>query len=380
MRLLIVHNIAWSHYKAAVFNCIAQEMPPAMTDFRVVHLALTSEQRKSLSSADLGFHRYPYEILFNTSLNAVPTTKKALKLLKFLRDHPSDVVVLSGYDDAAYWAAMIYLKIFTRTKIAVTVDSTQHDNARVFYKEFVKKVFLKCCDMVFCYGSAQIAYLKTLGVSDRKIRIRVQATDNQRIRKDFLIAVEARNGAKRNNSFLYVGRLSGEKNLFLLLEAFTACQAKGWKLEIVGDGPSSDALKKMVEDKKIADVHFTGPLAWHEISRIYAGAGVLVLPSLSEPWGLVVNEAMLCEMPVIVSNHCGAAPDLVKEGVNGFTFNPHDCASLQEKLQFFIDNPQSIETFGKSSYHIIRDFTPEKAATQITSGFLELTSQTVNAV
>jgi glycosyltransferase involved in cell wall biosynthesis len=96
---------------------------------------------------------------------------------------------------------------------------------------------------------------------------------------------------------------------------------------------------------------------------------VLVLPSYSEPWGLVVNEAMACGMPVIVSEKCGCAPDLVQNGKNGISINPYDGKSLTDALNFFIENPTKIEVMGRVSKEIIEEYTPQKVAQEMYLGF-----------
>jgi len=106
--------------------------------------------------------------------------------------------------------------------------------------------------------------------------------------------------------------------------------------------------------------------------EFYALADVLVLPSFSEPWGLVVNEAMVCGLPVIVSNRAGASFDLVKNGKNGFTFNPYDWKELAELMRKFTKGEVDIKEMGYNSKEIIREYTPEKAARQMLVGIKQI--------
>ncbi len=101
---------------------------------------------------------------------------------------------------------------------------------------------------------------------------------------------------------------------------------------------------------------------------------VFVLPSYSEPWGLVVNEAMAAGMPVIVSEKCGSAPDLVIDGENGFTFNPYEISEMTQKMEHFIQNPAVIPIFGEKSKEIIKKFSPEQVAKEMYQGFETLVS------
>src|SRR5690606_18401005 len=96
----------------------------------------------------------------------------------------------------------------------------------------------------------------------------------------------------------------------------------------------------------------------------YADAGAFVHASTTEQWGLVVNEAMACGLPVLVSNRCGCAPDLVKEGVNGWTFDPTDPATLAELMTTLASLPETErDALGAAGKRIIANWGPERFAT-----------------
>ena len=95
----------------------------------------------------------------------------------------------------------------------------------------------------------------------------------------------------------------------------------------------------------------------------YGLASAFVHASTTEQWGLVVNEAMASGLPVLVSNRCGCAPDLVQEGVNGFTFDPYNVEQLaQLMLKISAFQTFSLSTFGAASRRIIADWGPERFA------------------
>jgi len=99
-------------------------------------------------------------------------------------------------------------------------------------------------------------------------------------------------------------------------------------------------------------------------------SSVLVLPSKSEAWGLVVNEAMICGLPVIVSDHCGSAKDLVKE--NGIIFKSENLESLQNAMEFMILNTEKLQIMGENSKRIIKDFCVDKVSKRIVEKFVIL--------
>jgi 1,2-diacylglycerol 3-alpha-glucosyltransferase len=169
--------------------------------------------------------------------------------------------------------------------------------------------------------------------------------------------------------FLYVGRLSEEKNVGSLLAEWITYRNGGgmWPLVIVGAGPEIGALRTTaLSSPYFEDAHFAGHRSFRELPAFYAFAGCFVLPSTREPWGLVVNEAMACGLPVLVSNRCGCAEDLVERGQNGYTFDPFEEGALatlltrMESLELSAWNEMSLR-----SLDIIENYTPEALGAEV---------------
>jgi len=89
---------------------------------------------------------------------------------------------------------------------------------------------------------------------------------------------------------------------------------------------------------------------------VYHSADVFVLPSKSETWGLAVNEAMACGLAVVVSDRCGCAPDLIKNGVNGYVFRSGNKKDLARVLEQVLTSKQQLQELGTASRNIIRDW------------------------
>ena len=107
---------------------------------------------------------------------------------------------------------------------------------------------------------------------------------------------------------------------------------------------------------------FLGFVNQRAISTVYRSADLLVVASTHEPWGLVVNEAMASGMPVLVSERCGCAPDLVENGRNGFTFDPYDVDALANLMLQMSSGDCDRLAMGRASREIISRWTPENFA------------------
>jgi len=158
--------------------------------------------------------------------------------------------------------------------------------------------------------------------------------------------------------FLYVGRLSREKNLELLANAFISLTDKGSasNLILVGDGP----YRKELEEKlKGYPVLFTGFLSGEELSQAYASADVFVFPSTTDTFGNVVLEAQASGLPVIVSDQ-GGPQELLKDGQSGFIIKANSMSALSEAMQLFIRDRQVATRMGRQARWFIEDNQPHE--------------------
>jgi glycosyltransferase involved in cell wall biosynthesis len=103
-----------------------------------------------------------------------------------------------------------------------------------------------------------------------------------------------------------------------------------------------------------------------DVCNYYAHARAFVLPSIrNEQWGSAVNEAMATGLPVLVSERCGCAPDLVSDGVNGFRFNPEDADELANKIVWLHEHDAELERMGFESKRIVSQYSPEQFASNV---------------
>ena len=174
----------------------------------------------------------------------------------------------------------------------------------------------------------------------------------------------------------FVGKLIPKKDPLLLLRAFAQVQRQhACALLFAGDG----ALRRQIEDGAMhlgcRDVCITGFLNQSEVSRAYAAADVVVLPSASrETWGLVVNEAMNFNLPVVASDRVGCAPDLVHGGKNGVVFRSGDEEGLARELAALVANPDLRAAYGAASRTIVSEWSIEHTADGIVQAALQATT------
>jgi len=247
-----------------------------------------------------------------------------------------DIVACTGWADPEYHAALRKCNAIEIPAIVMS-DSTFEDEQRRWWKEQLKRPVIKGFSAAVVAGTRSRSYLSGLGFDPRAIFEPCDVVDNGH----FAVPREgtrARSGAQRGPYFLCVSRYLAKKNLFRLVEAFAAYRtlhgSGSWDLVILGSGELADKLSAAIGAAGVAS-HVVRPgfVQYDELPAYYSGAGAFILPSLSDQWGLSVNEAMASGVPVLVSTACGCAPDLVVDGENGFAFDPLDVAAMAESMR-----------------------------------------------
>ena len=291
----------------------------------------------------------------------------ALLLWRELTRLDAAAILVPGYYTLPALAAALWARAHDRQSILMT-ESTAYDHIRQPWKEWAKGLLLRILfDTAVTGGTAHRRYLDELGFPAAAVGGCYDVVDNDRIAAGVEDLRARRTAAEfhlpARPYFLYVGRLAPEKNLATLLEAWISYREAGgtWPLVLGGDGPEAANLRTIAADGPFAaDVLFTGHKSATELLPLYAFAGCFVLPSTREPWGLVVNEAMAASLPVLVSDRCGSAVDLVLKGQNGFVFAASDTASLAlllTRLSLLSEVERS--SMGEQSADHIKAYTPQ---------------------
>ncbi len=240
-------------------------------------------------------------------------------------------------------------------------DAWEHSDHRGVIVTGVKRLVHANIDGVFIPAPSHAAYYRKLGFPEDKIVFGVDVVDNDRFSEG---ADRARAeavpikvaGAIVDDYFLYVGRFVPRKGLETLLAAYasyrTRALGKPCDLVLVGGGNHLETIWRL--GAGIEGLHFAGPQFGDELCHYYGRAKVLVVPSVSDPWALVVNEGLASGLPVIVSAGCGSARTLVSEGENGWCFPPEDATALTDLLlRAGSSTPDALAQMGRKSREII---------------------------
>jgi glycosyltransferase involved in cell wall biosynthesis len=278
-------------------------------------------------------------------------------------------VAIPGWSNQAGLAALDWC-LRKDTAVVLMADTHLLAEQRAGLWRSLKRRIVRLCGAGLVAGSPQVEFLKRLGMPSERIFTGYDVVDNDhfaagaRKARETAEVTRARLGLPARY-FLCVSRLSTEKNLPLVVRAFHKYRRlagdRAWSLVLVGEGPEHTAIESLIGALGLgSEAVLAGYQNYGVLPEYYGLASALILASVSETWGMAVNEAMATGLPVLVSRLCGCAEDLVQEGVNGFIFDPRDEGALAERMLAL--STSDLQAMGRASREIIARWPLERFA------------------
>src|SRR5271166_941936 len=363
-RLVILTEII-SPYRIPLFNALAQH---AEVDLHVIFLAETDPNLRQwrIPKREIEFS---YEVLpswrrrvgrYNALLNR--------GVGRALSKSAPEVILCGGYNYVASWQSLLWARIHEIPFFLWSESNLQDLRRGHALVEFLKTEFLNKCSGFVVPGRSALEYLRVHKVEEDAVFVAPNAVDN-----DFFAgaAAVARQDAARwrrelvlpERYFLFVGRLVREKGVFELLSAYAKLDESMRRqvgLIFVGDGAVRPELELQAPAIAPGMIRFAGFAQRERLAIYYALAETVILPTYTDTWGLVVNEAMACGLPVIVSQIAGCAADLVRENWNGLLVAPRDVASLTSAMRSLAEKSGLRAAMGANSMQHISRYSPKE--------------------
>jgi 1,2-diacylglycerol 3-alpha-glucosyltransferase len=306
-------------------------------------------------------------------LETLTTSDCARAMVQALdRDQP-DVVGIVGYARSESIAAARWARRNGYPAVLLS-ESQAIDRPRSWWKESIKRRRLSLFDAALVGGPSHRDYLIDLGMPGDRVAQGYNAVDNTFYRNRanaWRCSPEGRQNLPTSPFFLSVCRFVPEKNLVRLIKAFTryrdqVCPPQRWDLVLCGDGSQSGLIEETIVLSGHSEaIHRPGFLQADTLCRWYAQAAAFVLPSLSEPWGLVVNEAASAGLPLLVSERAGCAQTLVPdpEGTTGARLDPLDVEGMAKKLTWMaLLSQEERLAMGQRAVELVSHWGPDRFA------------------
>lgn len=337
----------------------------------VVFVAENLSQNWGLLQADIPFETLP--LSYRSAFRAIwgKLSSNRFRLLH-----------LAGWGHPLLLTALVIARVL---RIQVVVESdTPLPYSFLRWKSMVKKLLYPLLFRLPGHflpgGTRQAAYLRHYGVEESRMTIANMTVDVDAIKK-YLSSVTAEKKdsirasygiPKDDVVFLYVGRMESYKGVRQLLAVFRQLREdyEHISLLLVGDGGLRDLIIEFANNNTA--IHFAGRLSGSCLWNAYSVADVFILPSHFEPWGLVVNEAMAAELPVIASDRVGSVDDLVVSEETGLVFEAESEPALKNAISWMLAHPERRKELGTNGKRLISGWTLDNEAHNVINAWNKL--------
>jgi glycosyltransferase involved in cell wall biosynthesis len=285
------------------------------------------------------------------------------------------VLLLEGWGAPRMLVAMA-LAVLARVPFIVASDT--HEAAggrrgllRTVVRTVAIRPLVRRAAVLFPGGTPQARYVRELVGNDRQALMIAHMTVDtdgfaraaREVSPQDRAAVRSSWGCGDGDiALLFVGRLVQDKGLLLLVRALERLRDVPIRLVVYGAGPLESELRRSAERLPI---HLAGVGGKEELASAYASADVFVLPSLFEPWGLVVNEAMASGLPCVVSDAVGSSEDLIIAGDTGSVFPSRDVAALAEAVRRLAEDASLRRRMGVEAQRRMQDWSMSTYAASV---------------
>jgi glycosyltransferase involved in cell wall biosynthesis len=318
---VVITNIP-NFYKINLYNDLAKNIR-----LYVIFLAKSSEERNT-DFCNTSSCKFDFTFLTNSALESRNSIMGAFRVVKILESIRFRSLIISEWYGFEYWISLFFFSY--NAKIIFTFESNLLGKGLLGrIKDVAKILFLKRVDFALASGPSHMKILNQLGYLKK-----IEILNGVGIANDFSFD-RPRKECETKYKLLFVGRLIEDKNILNLLHAFNeVMKISRISLTIIGTGP----LKSQVLSLINPNITYIEKYNNSEMLHVYQNHDILILPSLKEPWGLVVEEALSSKMPVIVSQYVGCVNSIVFDKVNGVVVDANNIKSIIDGIIYLVDD------------------------------------------
>ena len=286
---------------------------------------------------------------------------KGSGLVGLLKSQTYDIVIFGGYASPAVRLAIAHCK---RKRIAYYIEYDGGFNKKdSFLKRIYQKFLLRRAKGHFVTCDELKAYLAGLGILEKKLHFYPFSS----LRKEDILPAAPTTlqkkmwkqelGIQEECALLAVGQFIPRKGLDVLIRAAREVDPS-CGIYLVGGEPTEEYIA-LKQELNIPHVHFQGFMGKNELQKWYRACDIFALTTREDIWGLVINEAMANGLPILSTQRCIAALELVKDGVNGYIVPVEDASALAEKINILVHNSELRISMAEQSLKKIQDYTIE---------------------
>jgi len=367
MNVLWLTNIP-SPYRVDFFNDLG----------KTINLTVLFERDKA-SDRDKSWSKSEYEnfkAIFLKGINITQDTALCPSIIKWVIKKKFDVIMITNYSSPTSIIAIEFMKL---NKIPFVIEADggflKSDKSKLV-KGF-KKHLISSASYWFSSGEITDNYFKYYGAkSERIFRYHfssiylnnildqpISNTEKQKLKMDLF--------QNQKSNAIAVGRFIKSKNFDLLIKAWIEVDRK-YELIIIGSGPEKESYEQIIEKNKLNNIKIINFKSKEDLIKFYLASDLFVLPTFEDVWGLVINEAMACGLPIITTNKCIAGIELVESGINGEILNPLDQKGLTEKVNRYLKDADFLQKVSLENIKKIKNYTIDRMVKEHLEAFKKI--------
>ncbi len=355
MKVLVLTNIP-SPYRVDFFN--------ELTKYCELTVLYERNNAKTRDANWLKADNIKFNIEYLKGIKYGEDLSFSISVLKYLKDKSYDIILISGYSSLTTMLAIRYLSKNKREFVFNCDGGLIKEDRKIVKK--IKEYFISKPTYWLSTGKSTDDYLQHYGANkDRIFRypftsIRQDEIMENKLKEDEINNIKNELGIKEQKVCISVGRFIYGKGFDILIKSAQFVDSN-IGIYIIGGNPTNE-YKNLIESLKLNNIHFVEFKTKVELNKYYKIADVFALPTRSDVWGLVVNEAMANGLPIITTNKCVAGLELIEDNKNGYIIPVDEYKILAEKINEICSNQTLKEDMGKHNIEKIKKYTVENMA------------------
>jgi len=341
--------VCWAGMQGYVAACLRALNRVPSLEMHVLHLDFQ----------DLPFQE---ELLHEVSNQRLMAADANAEISELVTQHKPDLVFVCGWFHAPY-RRLIDHPDLQSTKFVLGMDTPWTGAWQQRFNQLRLGRFMRRMDRVIVAGPPSALFARRLGAARAKIVTGLYGFDFAGFREDGGRRLDAAPEWPRR--FLFAGRYARVKGIDVLMDAYRRYRSSvsdPWPLDCCGTGPEAALLR----EEGVRDLGYVQPSG---LPGVFAEHGVFIMPSRGEPWGVAIAEAAATGLPLICTDVCGAAVDLLRSYYNGVTVPPDDAPALAEALTWMHQHHSRLRTLGLRSRDLAQAFSAEAWAERLHACF-----------
>lgn len=356
MKALFLTNLP-APYKVDLFNNLAKRI-----DLTVLFERSNADNRNNawLKNNCIGF-----EAIFLEGIKIGEEASLCLDIFRYIKKSEYDLFILNGYSSPTSIYLIFLLKIL-KIPFILSLDGGILKKDTNFFKDKFKRFLINSAKFYFSTSNETDKYLESFNIKSSDI-FRVPFTSilsKDLLKKPFTASekkiLKKNLGLSSEFMILTIGQFIHRKGIDVLLRSIPSIEAD-ITVCIIG-GSATKEYKKIITENSINNINFYDFMSKEELSYFYKAADLFVLPTREDVWGLVINEAMSFGLPVISTNKCIGAIELLDTNKTGFIIPSDDSAKLSSKINLMLNNDELRSNMSKNALNRIGNYTIEEMA------------------